>query len=378
MARAPIKKRPVVAIVGFGDTGVLVAVNLPRTYDLVAISTKTSLVSGQELGARLTDPERWKKDYLTPFGRFERLRGATIVNGKAVSIDTQRQTIEIAGADGRERRQAYDILVIATGITNGFWRDDQCADQDETEAALENNQATLAAADTIAIVGGGPSGVSVAANLAAAYPDKAVHFFYSPMLPLPGYHPDTRRAVAEKLDSLGVSLHPGRRAALPDSERLREIGAGRIAWSDGEQPFDADAIVWTTGATRPNTAFLPLDMLNAEGFVQVDEFLRIRGHDNAFAVGDVAATDPNRSSARNWAAPLLARNIKALLQGRPQAMKPFKPPQYRWGSILGLEHDGLRIFQPDGTMTRFPRWSVDTLLFPIIVKRMIYRGVRRA
>ena len=62
---------PRVVIAGFGDTGVLVAIHLGRGFDVVGISTKPGLVSGQELGTRLTRPELWKSDYLMPFGRYK-------------------------------------------------------------------------------------------------------------------------------------------------------------------------------------------------------------------------------------------------------------------------------------------------------------------
>lgn len=370
------KRRPRVLIVGLGDTGVLVAVNLPRTYEIVAVSTKTCLVSGQELGARITDPARWKKDFLTAFKRFRGLDGVRIVQGKASRIDPSRREVVLADPGGGEHVEPYDVLVIATGISNGFWRDDRFADQAETERALAADHEKLAAARTIAIVGGGPSGASAAANLAERYPEKAVHFFYSALLP--GYRPEARDAIAAKLKAWGVVLHPEHRAFLPDGEHRDQLEAGRIAWQGGQDPFEADAILWTTGAIRPNTGFLPPDMLDQHGFVLVDDFLRVRGQENVFAIGDVAATDPNRSSARNWGAPLLAKNIQALLDGRPETMTAFKAPPVRWGSIIGLERDGLRVFQADGKVARFPRWSVDTLLFPIAVKRMIYRGVRAA
>jgi NADH dehydrogenase FAD-containing subunit len=368
------KRKPVVVIVGMGDTGVLTAVNLPRSYDIVAVSTKTSLVSGQELGARIADPERWKRDFLTSFARFRRLDGVAIVHGKVSRTDFARREVVIAGADGGERAQPYDVLVIAAGVTNGFWRDDRFADDGVTEEALAADHAKLAAARTIAIVGGGPSGASAAANLAERFPEKAVHFFYSALLP--GYRSEARGAIEAKLKARKVALHPEHRAFLPEQERRHRLDSGRIEWASGQAPFEADAILWTTGAIRPNTSFLPPGMLDQHGFVLVDDFLRVRGQENVFAIGDVAATDPNRSSARNWGAPLLAKNIQALLEGRPAAMVPFKAPPVRWGSIIGLEQDGLRVFQADGKTARFPRWSVNTLLFPVIVKGTIYRGVR--
>ena len=45
--------RPRVVIAGLGDTGLLTARHLSRHVDVVGISTKPALVSGQELGMRL-------------------------------------------------------------------------------------------------------------------------------------------------------------------------------------------------------------------------------------------------------------------------------------------------------------------------------------
>ena len=59
-------------------------------------------------------------------------------------------------------------------------------------------------------------------------------------------------------------------------------------------------------------------------------------------------------------------------------MKRYAPPAHRWGSILGVQKDGLRVFQPHGGSFRFPRWAVEKLLFPIAVRRFIYKGVRKA
>ena len=48
------RKRVVVA--GLGDMGLLTAIRLSRHADVVGISVKPALVSGQELGVRLSRP----------------------------------------------------------------------------------------------------------------------------------------------------------------------------------------------------------------------------------------------------------------------------------------------------------------------------------
>ena len=62
------RKRVVIA--GLGDVGVLTAIRLSRHADVVGISVKPALVSGQELGVRLSRPHDWARDYWIPFDRF--------------------------------------------------------------------------------------------------------------------------------------------------------------------------------------------------------------------------------------------------------------------------------------------------------------------
>jgi NADH dehydrogenase FAD-containing subunit len=372
------KTKPKIVIVGFGEAGVLTAAHLPKTYEVVAISTKPVLLSGQELGMRVTRPERWKEDFLTDFTRFKGLDGVRILNAKANAVDTAKQEIALTLVDGATRTESYDVLVIATGISNGFWRDDDFRDKAGIEARLDDDAKRMADAKVIAAVGGGPCGAGAAANLAAAYPDKEIHFFFSGDVPLPGY-PDVARAdVLNILKERKVHLHPNHRAIAPEPTRRRKIDSGAIEFIGGKAPFTADAIIWATGAANPNTGFLPKDFLDDDGYVKVDPLLRVPGAPNVFAIGDVAATDPHRSSARNWAYNIVVGNIAALLAGKPETMKPYKAPAVRWGSIIGPQAGELKVYQPDGKIVKFSPWFVRVLLFPIAVRKMIYDGVRRA
>jgi NADH dehydrogenase FAD-containing subunit len=115
-------------------------------------------------------------------------------------------------------------------------------------------------------------------------------------------------------------------------------------------------------------------LLDECGFVRVTRQLQAPGHPEVFAVGDVAATDPLRSSARNRGDGLVARNIRATFTGRP--LRPFKAPGRRWGSLVGIQRDGLEVFFPTGHALRFPLWSVERVVMPLIVRWGLYRGIR--
>lgn len=117
-------------------------------------------------------------------------------------------------------------------------------------------------------------------------------------------------------------------------------------------------------------------LLDEHGFVDVDTTLQTRTRPEIFAIGDVAATDPLRSSARNRADGLLANNIRAYVTGRP--LKDYRASRSRWGSVLGVQDDGLLFFASDGHTIRVPAWLINRVLLPWVVRRGFYRGVRPA
>ncbi|QIK67860.1 FAD-dependent oxidoreductase [Nocardioides sp. HDW12B] len=365
--------RPRVVVAGLGDTGVLTAVRLTRHVDVVGISSKPGLVSGQELGRRLARPEEWQRDYRIGFDRFRGLRRARTVHATLTGLDLDGRRVLLETSDGVTTIEEYDVLVVASGVTNGFWRRPDLQSPAEVDADLRSAHEQLAAAGSVVVVGGGAAAVGTAANLAGRWPDTEVHLHFPGERALPQHHPRVWRTVRRRLERLGVALHPGHRAVVPEGFACDRITQGPVAWSTGQESSYSDAVVWAIGRVRPNTAWLPASLLDDDGFVRVTPQLQVPGHPEVFAVGDVAATDPLRSSARNRADRLLARNVRAHLAGR--ALRAYRPPGRRWGSVLGAQHDGLQVFAPDGRGYRIPRWSVDTVLQPWVVRWGIYRGV---
>lgn len=366
--------RPRVVIAGLGDSGLLTAIRLARSADVVGISAKPGLVSGQELGVRLTRPADWARDYLVPFDRYRALDGVRTVQAELAGVDPAARTVTAHRPDGTEITETYDALVISTGVSNGFWRRPGLQTADDVRAEITGAHSRLAAAESVVVIGGGAAAVSAAANIAARWPGKAVDLYFPHDRALREHHPRTWDHLQRRLIRLGVGLHPGHRAVVPAGFDCDAITDAEVRWSTGQPGVRADAVLWTIGRVRPNTGWLPPDMLDADGFVHVTPELQVPGFPGVFAIGDVAATDPLRSSARNRADGLLARNILAARDGRP--LKAYRPPRRRWGSVIGIQSDGVEVFAPNGRPFRIPAWSVDRVLMPWIVRRAIYRGVR--
>lgn len=365
-----------VVVAGLGDSGLLTALHLARRLDVVGISSKPGLVSGQELGRRLSRPEEWARDYRVEFDRYRRLRGVRTVHGTITALDLASREVAVRLADGTPTTEPYDVLVVSTGVTNGFWRTPDLQSADEVDRSLRGPHERLAAARSIAVVGGGAAAVSSALNLATRWPSTRVDLYFPRERALPQHHPRVWANVRARLVEHGVGLHPGHRAEVPAGFGCDALTDAPVTWASGQAPTTADVVLWAVGRVRPNTGWLPTTLLDDDGFVRVTPTLQLPGHPEVFAVGDVAATDPLRGSARNRADRLVARNVRAHVAGRP--LRRYHPRRSRWGSVLGAQPDGLQVFAPGGQAFRFPAWSVETVLQPWIVRRGIYGGVTRS
>jgi len=363
-----------VLIAGLGDSGLLTAMKLANDFDVTGISAKPALVSGQELGIRVSRPAEWARDYWIPFDRFRGLDGVRIIQAALDGVDLAGRTVTATTADGSTVVQPYDLLVISTGVSNGFWRTPELQSANEIGAHLGEVHRRLADAQSVMIIGGGAAAVSTAANMAAVWPAKRIGLYYPGQRALAEHHPRVWKRVSRRLTDAGVGLHPGHRAVLPEGFDGAQITAEPVQWSTGQPAVAADAVLWAIGLVRPNTGWLPAELLDERGFVAVTPQLQVAGHPEVFAVGDVAATDALRSSARNRADGLVAHNIRAVIAAKP--LKSFRPATRRWGSVLGPQPDGLEVFAPSGHAFRFPGWSIDKVLMPWIVRRGIYGGVR--
>ncbi|CAB4727162.1 MAG: pyridine nucleotide-disulfide oxidoreductase [Actinobacteria bacterium] len=368
--------RPRVVVAGLGDIGVLSAIHLARHVEVVGISAKPEVVSGQELGVRLARPDDWARDNRVAFERYRRLDGVRRLHGSLSGVDLDAREVSVELADGTRTVEPYDVLVIATGVSNGFWRTPGLQSRADVDAAVQSHHDTVAAAASVAVIGGGAAALSAAANLRIRWPQQQVDLYFPGERALVHHHPRAWEHVRRRLVDLGVGLHPGHRAVVPAGFVGDVITRDAVHWSTGQPPAVADAVLWAIGAVRPNTDWLPGDLLDDDGFVQVTSTLQTPTRREVFAIGDVAASDPLRSSARNRADGLLARNVRSHLADRPLA--DYRPTRSRWGSVLGVQDDGLLFLTSDGRAIQIPAWVIHRVLLPWVVRRGFYRGVRRA
>jgi apoptosis-inducing factor 2 len=306
-----------VVVIGGGYAGVSLAKRLDATADVTLVDRKEVFfhrIASLRAGVR---PE-WT---VTPFIPYDRLlRNGRVVLGKAVRIDTVEREVFLATGE----RLPYDVLVIATGADYPEPARFTGTTSEEAAKTFAGHQQKVAAAEHVLVVGGGPSGVELSAEIRLARPDARVTLAHSgPEL----LHSTGSARAGQKartwLESHGVEVRldsfmsPG-----------NDFGTYRDAAGD---VISADLSFWATGTT-PNTLWLRLaghgDWLNGSGHVKVDRMLQVEGSQNVFAVGDVNdVAELKLTPAALSQAEVAAHNIRVYLRSSGRHRK--QPRSYR-------------------------------------------------
>jgi len=144
---------------------------------------------------------------------------------------------------------------------------------------------------------------------------------------LAGHNRLVQARARRALRQAGVRLEEGVRV-LAERDGLLELSDGRSL------PSDFTLLCTPAVPVQP----LPAEQLPlaADGFVAVDNCLRIKGTSHLFAVGDIASFPEPLAKSGVYAVrqgPLLARNLAATLAGQP--LTPYRP-QPRFLKLISL------------------------------------------
>jgi NADH dehydrogenase FAD-containing subunit len=335
-----------VVIVGGGYAGVRLARELDADADVTLIDLKEAFFH-RIASLRASANADWTH---APFIPYDSLLGnGRVVRNKAVGIEVDRQHVVLATG----HRMPYDVLVLATGADYEEPARFTGSTVDEAAAAFRSHQRRAAAARSMLVIGGGPSGVELAAELREANPRATVTLAHSGqhLLSHHGTGRMGRRAQSwlEEHD-VRVLLNTHVSSAGGAGSRLRDQAGGL---------HDADVVFWTTGTT-PNTLWLRLaglgSWLDQGGRVMVDDHLRVRGRRDIFAIGDVNDVSEAKLSpsavAQGEAA---AHNIRAHLDHgeHGRGARPYKPAPMRAFSVP---------FGPEAGTTLLPALGRDVLV----------------
>jgi NADH:ubiquinone reductase (H+-translocating) len=299
--------------------------------------------------------------------------GFTFVYGPMTALDTNTRRITVGAvraADGEdvlhERHIEYGSLVMAVGSTSNYFgvpgaREHTIslnATEDAerfrlrllrlmavAEQAREERPDAVAALDVV-IIGGGATGVELAAELREASGVYATYGFSrlqvkrDVRITLLEGAPRILAPLPERVSASALKLLGERGIQVVTDCRVTQIDPDKVLDNAGNV-YPANLVVWAAGIRAPEflgTLGLPT---NKGGQIEVDAQLRVKGVPGVYALGDCAACIdesgkpvPPRAQAAHQQADYLLKGFLRSAAGKPVDEKPYRYRDY--GSLVSL------------------------------------------
>jgi NADH dehydrogenase len=298
--------------------------------------------------------------------------GFTFILGPMTGLDLASTRLTVGPVLGGgeevlpERRVGYRSLVLAVGSTSNYFgvpgAPENTISLNATEdaerfrlrllrllaSADERKEEGRQAAIDVVIIGGGATGVELAAELREASGAYAAYGFAHLQaqrdvhITLLEGAPRILAPLPERVSDAALRLLDKRAIRVVTDCRVTQIDKNLVHDKKGNT-YPADLCVWAAGIRAPeflSSLGLPT---SKGGQVEVDAQLRVKGVAGVYALGDCAACVdgdgkpvPPRAQAAHQQADYLRKHFLRLAEGKPGQDKPYVYRDY--GSLVSLGH----------------------------------------
>ncbi|XVF19640.1 hypothetical protein REPUB_Repub11eG0128100 [Reevesia pubescens] len=346
------EKRRVV-IVGGGIAGSLLAKTIQFNADVTLIDPKEYLEIIWAGLRNMVEPSFAEKSVIN---HREYLTNGHIVTSAARNItDT-----EVLTTDGRII--GYDYLVIATGH-----RDSIPTTKTERINQYQAENQKIQAAHSILIVGGGPTGVELAGEIATDFPEKKVTLVHK--------GPRLLEFIGTKASDKSLRWLRSRKVEvkLDQAVDLNSTSeGGQVYQTSAGESIKADCHFLCAGKPLAsawlNETILKTN-LDKSGRLMVDEYLRVKGRSNIFAIGDITdIPEVKQGYLAHKHALVVAKNLKLLMAGgKERKMSTYEP-----GSAMAMVSLGRK-----AAVAQFPFTTISGRVPGLLKSRDLFVGSTR-
>lgn len=262
-----------------------------------------------------------------------------VIQDIVTAFDHESQTVRLKNHDDIQ----YDILVLALGSQTNFFGTEGAQEKsfilkDLADAeALRNHfitrfqEASLMASEerkkhlSVAIVGGGPTGVELAAETAELFfhtfkkqyegafdaTEASITLVNASASLLQPFSPGSQYYSQRVLREKGITVH--------NNVMVTKITDDGLVTADGET-IHASTVIWTAGVL-PQDIDCPPSVVKERNRIHVTETLQLSTHENVFVLGDMALVDtednrgyPMLAQVAQQQGKQTAKNIERLLK----------------------------------------------------------------
>ena len=298
--------------------------------------------------------------------------GFTFAYGPMVALDAAQRLLTVGAIRGLEptnelilpaRQIRFDSLVLAVGSTSNYFGVPGAAEHTISLNATEDAERfrltllkllTLASLKksaqpdsgvNVVIIGGGATGVELAAELReasgvyAAYGFRQLQAERDVRITLIEGAPRILAPLPEKVSTAALELLHQRAVTVVTNTRVTAISATQV--SAGEVSYPAQIVVWAAGIKAPDfLKELGLPTVKS-GQIDVGPDLAVKGFDYIYALGDCAACAgpdgklvPPRAQAAHQQADYLLTTFVRQQKGKPPRSTPYVYRDY--GSLVSF------------------------------------------
>ncbi|MGA5463533.1 NAD(P)/FAD-dependent oxidoreductase [Mycobacterium sp. NPDC050041] len=267
-----------VVVVGGGYAGVMAAnhLRLDETVDVTLINPRPTFVERIRLHQVVTGSDDSVVDYESILGA-----GIRLVVDSATRIDAPLRQVELGSGETLD----YDYLIYAVGSTGAAVTVPGAAEHAYPISEFEHAEplraavAGAAADAPIVVVGAGPTGIEVAAELAeqGRHVTLVCGSVLGPYLSTAG-----RRSAAKRFAKLGVTVLDGPGAVVT------AVGPAAVTLADGRE-LPSAVTIWTAGFGVPDLAARSGLTTDRIGRLLTDETLTSVDDPRIVAAGDASA-----------------------------------------------------------------------------------------
>ncbi|GAA1456455.1 NAD(P)/FAD-dependent oxidoreductase [Williamsia maris] len=366
-------QRPHVLIIGGGFAGLFAARKLRKAAVSVTLIDRGTSHVFQPLLYQCATGLLSEGDISSPLRHLLRKqRNISVLLGEATDIDAEAKTVRARRFDGSSFDLSYDYLIMAGGARQSYHGneafeefapgmksvDDALAIRRKIISSFEIAE-TLPTADlrrpwlTFVVSGGGPTGVELAGQiremavraLAREFdtidPTEAtVVLVHGGERVLESFHPGLSAKAQRTLDKLGVETRLGL--------HVTDVGTDYAVTTDKKTKatvqIDTHTVLWTAGVEAVPFARAVNTAAGVEpargGTIPVGPDLRVAGHPEIFAVGDVMSLDklPGVAEVAMQSGHHAATLIKRDVAKKGDAAAPFKYRDLGTAAYISRHH----------------------------------------
>lgn len=302
---------------------------------------------------------------------------ADLFLAEAETVDTEKKIVHTNVGD-----IAYDYLVLSTGATTNFFGAQGASEHsfelkdlndaihirnhiinDFEEASKLDDPEQRKKKLSFAVVGGGPTGVELAAELSEFFYETFEKLYEKIItknevsLYLVNSGPTLLKQIPTSLGKRAEKILRHKRVKIVPNSHAVEVRSDGLVLDNG-QTIPTENVFWAAGVKPCIPKIVQQFEYSRSGRILVNEFLQVKGYEDIFAIGDVAsfAQDghelPMLAQVAVREGKALAPNIIAKINGAP--METFRYNSLgtlvslgQWnavGDVLGLRVSGFAVW----------------------------------